>query len=243
MYNTRRGLKKLRPTIIEEGPGDWCYSSGSLSSDEELGSDDSLNDFIVTDDDEKTIRETFRRARKYGLGSDYSSSSSEEDDDDTRAVSLEAKIFQSDMPENFKQWARDQIKNYGHDDTAKSKVQFVLGFPWNKLTTMPINLESSKKDTRVFWQDVHKLMTDNISYMRAACEQLINIVARTVAKPDSPKKPILITGVPGCGKTRLLNKVFGPVLSVPVEYINVAGYMRENLSGPSGRYPKPSYRL
>lgn len=131
---------------------------------------------------------------------------------------------------NVQSWIEYQRK-LGDND---KKVQFVLSYPWNTVTEMPITLKSSARETREFWNNVFKLINDNVSYMEEAVEELVNIVSRTIVNPTSKRKPILITGFPGVGKTRLLTKVFGPVLGVPIEYINVSGYTREDLTSLKG---------
>ena len=142
-----------------------------------------------------------------------------------------------DIPIKVQNWIQYQKLNNDSDDKLQSKINFLITYPWNKTHKFPINLNSSKKTKIKFWKNVKNIMDTNVSCMENACQEIVNILARNIANPNSKRKPILITGVPGVAKTRLVSKVLGSALGLPIEYINLSGYTREDLTvlkGSSG---------
>jgi len=167
--------------------------------------------------------------------SDPESESESESDSEEFIPDIQINIKENEnVPLIVKNWIKYQMDNNSHDDKMKYKVHFVLSYPWRELKNIPISLESTVTEKNEFWNNTFNIINENVSFMDETVSELINMVTRTIVNPSGKRKPILITGKPGVGKTRLLTKVFGPVLGVPVEYINVSGYTREDLTSLKG---------
>ena len=145
------------------------------------------------------------------------------DEDDMYKAEIIEKVEESSLPEDIKEKVIDTIENSHDVSKIKEWANNVLKLPFGKYTSLPVTINSERKDIVDFFKKA-KTTLDNVVYgMDNVKEEMINYIAQFISNSDSTPRVLGLHGKPGCGKTAVIRKGLSSILNRPIKCISMGG--------------------
>lgn len=142
---------------------------------------------------------------------------------------LRFKILESNMDLKLKSLAMTKLEQlYALDPSSseffkqKTYVENMCKIPIGKYKPLPISNRNNKDDISVFLDNIKKKLDETVYGHLEAKDQIIRLLAKWIANPDSKGLVIALNGPMGCGKT-LLCKSIAEAIGLPMGFISLGG--------------------
>ena len=140
-------------------------------------------------------------------------------------------IVESDIPLVYKAIAMKKFKMFemmepGASDYYKNKlwVDTFMEIPFSKYAKLPVTMETSTHEEIIDFMKCSMKTLDNVVYgLDDAKMQIMQIIGKWIANPDSVGNTFAINGPPGTGKTTLIKDGVSKILNRPFEFIALGG--------------------
>lgn len=142
---------------------------------------------------------------------------------------LRFKIIESNMDLKLKSLAMTKLEQlYALDPSSseffkqKMYVENMCKIPIGKYRPLPISNRNNKDDISLFLDNIKKKLDETVYGHLEAKDQIIRLLAKWIANPDSKGLVIALNGPMGCGKT-LLCKSIAEAIGLPMGFISLGG--------------------
>lgn len=142
---------------------------------------------------------------------------------------LRFKILESNMDLKLKSLAMTKLEQlYALDPSSseffkqKTYVENMCRIPIGKYRPLPLSNRNNKEDISIFLDSIKKKLDETVYGHLEAKDQIIRLLAKWIANPDSKGLVIALNGPMGCGKT-LLCKSIAEAIGLPMGFISLGG--------------------
>ena len=140
-------------------------------------------------------------------------------------------IAESDLPLAYKTIAIKKLKMFesmepGASDYYKNKlwVDTFMEIPFSKYAKLPVTLGESPDEEIINFMEMSMETLDSVVYgLDDAKMQIMQIIGKWIANPDSVGNAFAINGPPGTGKTTLIKDGISKILNRPFAFIPLGG--------------------
>ena len=140
-------------------------------------------------------------------------------------------IAESQLPIAYKTIAIKKLKMFenmepGASDYYKNKmwVDTFMEIPFSKYAKLPVALGKSTDEEIIDFMKLSMETLDNVAYgLDDAKMQIMQIIGKWIANPDSVGNAFAINGPPGTGKTTLIKDGISKILNRPFAFIPLGG--------------------
>ena len=140
-------------------------------------------------------------------------------------------IAESELPLAYKTIALKKLKMFesmepGASDYYKNKmwVDTFMEIPFSKYAKLPVSLGQSTDEEIIDFMKMSMETLDKVVYgLNDAKMQIMQIIGKWIANPDSVGNAFAINGPPGTGKTTLIKDGISKILNRPFAFIPLGG--------------------
>ena len=158
-------------------------------------------------------------------------------------------LLESDIPNQFKAIALKKINAMkviasggGEYSKLKNWVDSFLQIPFNKISTLPVNIKDEKEKIYEFMQQSENILNEAVYGMNDAKVQLMQLVGQWISNPHSIGNAIALKGPMGTGKTTLIKYGVSKLLNREFAFIPLGGATDSSyLEGHSYTYEGSTY--
>lgn len=140
-----------------------------------------------------------------------------------------AKIIECETTDNNKSIILSKINNFenlrGSSEYYKLKnwINKIMKIPFGKYISAPVAKTDGSEKIREYLQKVRKNLDEDIYGHDVTKQQLIKILAHTIANPGEGGNIFALQGPPGIGKTALIQDGISKALGRPFTFISLGG--------------------
>jgi endopeptidase La len=140
-----------------------------------------------------------------------------------------AKIIECNTTDNNKSIILSKINNFenlkGSSEYYKLKnwINKIMKIPFGKYISAPVTKSDGSEKIREYLQKVRKNLDEDIYGHDVTKQQLIKILAHTIANPGEGGNVFALQGPPGIGKTALIQDGISKALGRPFTFISLGG--------------------
>ena len=140
-----------------------------------------------------------------------------------------AKIIDTNTTTNNKSIILSKINNFenlrGSSEHSKLKnwINKIMKVPFGKYVSPPVTKSDGSEKIKEYFKKVRKNLDEDIYGHDATKQQLIKILAHTIANPNEGGNIFALQGPPGIGKTALIQDGISKALGRPFTFISLGG--------------------
>jgi ATP-dependent Lon protease len=216
--------------------------SYSENSDTNSDSEDPKNEIIQTDEEPKNNKKRRKVSDDYG-SEEFKYYKSlpikkrkviddiENQVAETNIVSkpLRFKIIESNMDIKLKSMAMSKLEQLYNIDPSSGEhyklsnyIENMCRIPIGKYKPMDVSCKDEVKKISGFLDDIKHKLDETVYGHKEAKDQIIRLLAKWIANPESKGLVIALNGPMGCGKT-LLCKSIADAIGLPMGFISLGG--------------------